>query len=117
MKRNMRTLNDVQYFDEGALAATYQELWLQAMADCWARPTVDAARKITITILLTPVPSVEGKLDRVDTEAEVKHHPPVFRSRKVAMLPVGIDGLMYNDQSPDDPKQMTLDEIDQPAGE
>lgn len=77
--------------------------------DCDERPTMKAPRVITLRISLSPVADA-GKLDSVDVEFEVNETIPKAKTRKYSMHADRRSGdLLWNEVSPDDSRQMTMD--------
>jgi hypothetical protein len=79
----------------------------QDMAD---RPGVKAARKVTLTITLTPDPDEEGDLCGASVGFDVKASLPKRKSRDYSMRAEKNRGLWFNDHAPENPLQRTIDE-------
>lgn len=74
------------------------------------RPGVGAKRSITLKIDFTPEAGAEGVVESVDMEYVIKTSVPDRISRPITMMPTPTGDLIYNDVSPDQPRQSTLDE-------
>lgn len=107
----------VQRFDFSALAGIdggrIKEAWDQAMrrarADCADRPALDRPRKVVLITTLTPVRSPDGTLETVDVQFELDEAMPKRASAKYNMKAVP-GGLLFNELSPEDVRQGTLDQ-------
>jgi hypothetical protein len=114
---NVETLATI---DGGRVKKAIEHYVQRALADCADRPALKEARKVTLTISLTPEQDDRGMLDECAVEFNYSEALPKRRSKPYSMKAVVDDdghlvegqGLIFNDLSADDPKQTTLDEAD-----
>lgn len=92
----------------GRLAIAFEDLLREAEMDCKDRPALKDDRRITMTFRMAPRVADNGELDTVDMQIEIDRKLPKRRSTKLNMLPVR-GGLVYNEMSPSDVHQLTLD--------
>ena len=111
MRITIRNLSDLSQLDQGVLDAQFREELKSVIEDMRDRPSVSQARKITICLSLKPTSDGAGGLLEVGTEVEISSTFPKVRTREFAMGAIKTDALVYNDLSPDDPRQGTLDEV------
>lgn len=101
--------------DGGRIKKALEHYVERAVADCADRATLKEARKVTLTISLTPEADDAGELDEVNVEFFYAEALPKRRSKAYSMKAAPTaegetPGLFFNDLSPSDPKQGTLDE-------
>ena len=105
----VRSVADVGKMDRGVVDVLFSRALAVVQADVEDRPAVKKARKITLEVAFTPVCSTQGTLETVQVETEVKTTTPVNRTRMVSMV-LDDDGLKYNEVSPSDVRQGTIDQ-------
>ena len=107
-------LGDLALVADGKLAAAVAIHLRKVTDDCQDRPGSDAARKVTIDFFITPsIDPDTGQCDDVNIEFEVGSKVPKHRTRPVNMkIRKSSQGpqLLFNDLSPDNADQRTLDE-------
>lgn len=80
--------------------------------DCRDRPTNQKARKLTIVLTMTPYTDSDGvDLFGVDVGVQIKAAVPPKETRKYDMRAASGGGLEFNDMSPDNARQGTLDQV------
>ena len=104
---NFEALSEI---DDGRIKEAWEQAAKRARDDCADRPGVLKARKVTLTMTLTPVSASDGSLDTVDVQFEIDDSLPKRISAAYNMKAVR-GGLLFNDLSPDDIKQGTLDDV------
>ena len=112
MRRELHRISDLGVFDDGGLDVVFKRALCRVNEDLIDRPGVSAAREINITLRLTPEVGESGHLANVDIEAELKLKVPCVRTNTIKGRTAPDGRLVYNDLSPDDPMQRTLDEIE-----
>lgn len=105
-------LSSLHLLDEGRVERAFALALQRALADCEDRPALPEKRVVALRLNLTPVASPEGRLETCEVEFEVVDAQPKRRSRPYSMRATPT-GLFWNELSPDDVRQRTLDE--QPA--
>lgn len=78
--------------------------------DCCDRPGDDRARKVLVTIDLTPQPDEYGVCESAALQFHIKTAVPARRSRVVQMATNANGALEWNPASEDNIRQRTLDE-------
>lgn len=107
-RREIKKLADIESMGRGEVGVLVRQMLEAAKKDCLERPTLENARKIQVTVLLTPTPADSGELEEIGVEVECKSSVPVSRTRRWS-CGLGKDGLVYNDLAPDNVQQGTLD--------
>ena len=110
-KFDMGTLTEL---DGGRIRTAFEQALKRLETDCKDRPNVKAARKLELVITMTPLPDDAGDLDSVDVKFRVKDSVPKRESKAYNMRAVP-GGLLFNELSPDDVRQQTLDMAPKPA--
>jgi len=113
-------LRELATISHGRLAAAFDHHLEECIADCLDRPAVNKPRAVTVTVEIRPKDLEKGELETIATVVKIGAKLPgkatapitmdVRKSQKGAQA-------VYNDHSPDDPKQRTLDEVIDPGPE
>lgn len=111
-KFNLATIADM---DGGRIRAAFEQALARLEADLKDRPAVKTARKLELILDLTPV-SDGGELDSVNVKFRVKDNVPKRESKAYNMQAVA-GGLLFNDASPEDVRQKTLDMAPKPGAQ
>lgn len=106
-KFTMQTLLGI---DGGRIREAFEMTLAQCEQDMADRPGVRAARKVTLTITLTPDTDEEGNLCASTVGFDVKSSMPKRKSRDYAMRAEPGRGLWFNEYAPENPAQRTIDE-------
>ena len=104
-KFTLATLADM---DGGRIKAAFEQALDRCRYDCEDRPAVDGARTITLTVKMKPVANDNGDLGSVDVTFDLNEKLPKRGSKSYNMQAV-VGGLLFNELSPDEVKQKTLD--------
>ncbi len=108
------TAASIATIDGGRIAAALEQAVERARADCFDRPGVDKSRKVTLEITLTPVPDESRRdLDSVDVGFQIKDTIP-GRESKTFNMRATPTGLLFNELSPDEAAQITIDDAKGP---
>lgn len=99
--------------DEGRIKESFEQALRRSEADCRDRPLLGKARTVTIQAELVPVADDQGVLRECLVQFSIKDAQPL-RSSKVYHMSAGRAGLFWNEMSPDDARQLTLDSVDGP---
>lgn len=106
------SLETIAEMDGGRIRAAFQQALQRLEADCKDRPALKKQRELSLVMCMTPVP--EGTdLDSVNVTFKIKESIPKRESKSYNMQVVR-GGLIYNDASLEDVKQMTLDMAPRP---
>lgn len=100
--------------DDGRIAVALQQALHRMHADCEDRPAVPKARTVTLTVTMKPRME-EGELDSINVSFGVSESVPKRESRSFNMQKRG-RAIFFNEASPEDVKQGTLDEMSIPKG-
>ena len=84
-------------------------------ADCKDRPGVKRARQLQLVVDMQPVAD-DGELDSVNVTFRIKESIPKRESKAYNMQAVP-GGLLFNDASPEDVRQMSLDMAPKPGAQ
>lgn len=103
------SLESLAHLDNGRLRAGLDQALRRAQTDCTDRPGLKKPRRITLTIDMTPVPNEAGDLESCDVAFQVTEKTP-NRQSKVYNMKATPGGLLFNELSPNDIKQSTLDQ-------
>lgn len=94
--------------DDGRIRTAWEQAMKRARNDCQDRPGVGKPRKVMLVTTLTPVSAADGTIDTVDVQFEIDDSLPKRASQIYNMKSVA-NGLLFNEMSPDDVRQGTLD--------
>ena len=93
--------------DGGRIGVAIDQAIDRARRDCFDRPGLEKPRKVTIEITILPVLG-EKDLDSCNVVMAIKESIPGRESRGFNMR-AGKDGLLWNELSPEDVAQTTID--------
>lgn len=108
-------LGTLATMDDGRINAAFNAALKRVEMDCHDRPGVKTARKIEIVMLVEPVAD-EGELDSVNVSFVIKDNVPKRQSKAYNMR-AERGGLIYNEVSPEDVRQLTLDMVPRPTAQ
>lgn len=98
--------------DGGRIREAWEQAMKRARDDVHDRPGVKKPRKVILVTTLTPDDSADGVVgDTVDVQFEIDDSLPKRQSQAYNMKH-GRGGLLFNEVSPDDIRQGTLDEVE-----
>lgn len=109
-KFSLKSLADI---DNGRVREAFEQALGRCESDCKDRPGVDAARKVTLTATLSPVIDPDGEMSSCNVQFQITDSVPQRKS-KVYNMQAGRAGLLFNELSPDEVNQMTIDEAPGP---
>lgn len=109
------TLATIAEMDGGRIKTAFEQALKRIEADCKDRPGVKAARKLELVLTMTPIAD-DGELDSVDVTFRIKDAVPKRESKSYNMQAVA-GGLLFNDASPEDVRQMSLDMAPKPTAQ
>lgn len=105
----LATLSD---FDNGRLRLVLERLLATAVADCRDRPGVASARSVTLKLLLVPVADETGDVDTVRLDYKLAATVPTMAREGLSLSVQRDNRLVFNDLSPHDARQRTIDQDD-----
>lgn len=107
------SLATIGEMDGGRIRAAFEQALRRVETDLKDRPGVKTKRKVELHMELTPVIDA-GELDSVNVRFQIKDNVPKRESQAYNMKAVP-GGLLFNDLSPDDVRQATLDMAPKPG--
>lgn len=103
---SLSALKDLQ---NGEIDAQFGEIVAQVVKELEQRPHITKARKVSLDFEFSPL-MVSGALDDVMVKVSFKSTVPKYESRVYSMTPKTDGSLVFAPASPDEPRQMTLDQ-------
>lgn len=108
------TLATLAAMDGGRIKEAFEQAVNRCRFDCEDRPAVEGGRKVTLCVTLEPIPDDSGELGSVDVSFDLTEKLPKRASKTYNMQAV-TGGLLFNELSPDEVKQKTLDMAPKPS--
>jgi len=108
------TLATLAEMDGGRIKEAFEQAVNRCRYDCEDRPAVDGARKVTLVVTMEPLANDAGDLGSVDVSFDLQEKLPKRGSKTYNMQAVA-GGLLFNELSPDEVKQKTLDMAPKPG--
>lgn len=102
------TLATLAAMDGGRILEAFEQALNRCRFDCEDRPAVAAGRKIALVVTMKPVADDTGSLGSVDVSFELNDKLPKRGSKSYNMQAVP-GGLLFNELSPAEVRQKTLD--------
>jgi len=102
------TLATLAEMDQGRIRIAFEQALQRLQDDLKDRPAVESARKITLLVSLVPIVGDDGELDSVDVDFKITDTVPK-RESKTYNMQATRGGLLFNELSPDEVRQRTLD--------
>lgn len=109
------SLEALSRIDEGRLREGFDQALRRCLDDCRDRPALGDARTVQLSMTMTPVIGEDGNLESADVRFQVHDAQPKRRS-KVFNMKHTASGLLFNELSPADIRQGTLDQVAGPQG-
>lgn len=106
------TLATIADMDGGRIRLAFEHALARCQDDCKDRPDLKTSRKIALVLHLEPV-CEKGHLESVDVTFKITDTIPKRESKSYNMKAVA-GGLLFNEASPEDVRQMSLDMAPQP---
>lgn len=105
-KFRLSTLNKI---DDGRIREAYEQALKACEADCKDRPNLKDARSVTLHAVLVPVSGDSGEMESCDVQFQIFSRVPKRKSKVYNMISKG-GNLLFNELSPEDVRQGTLDD-------
>lgn len=102
------SLKALATIDAGRVAVAFDQALRRAEEDCRDRPAVGGARKVSVVAILEPQSDARGDLDSVGVRIEIQDNLPK-RQSTTYNCKATLGGLFFNEMSPEDVDQTTLD--------
>ena len=97
--------------DDGRLSAAVEQELQRAVKDCLDRPNEKKPRKVTLVVEVCPgFVDETGDCEEAVLSFALRNSLPARRTRSYSMLAKKNGRLLWNDMSPDNVRQRTLDE-------
>ncbi len=109
-------LESLSTIDGGRIKEAFEQLVKRCEGDCKDRPALTTARTIGLVVKFEPVPNDFGDLDSVNVTFDIKESLPKRSSKPYNMRAVP-GGLLFNEMSPEDVDQGTLEFENGPKAE
>lgn len=106
-------LNSLGELDSGRVGVAFEQALSRLISDLRDRPGDGAKRNLTLDIAMTPVVDDGGNLTSAKVQCLVKDKIPTRKSRVYDMQATR-KGLHFNELSPDDHRQLTIDDAGGP---
>lgn len=116
MIQDIKGIADLAVVERGIVDALFKRAVEAVAVDMERRPSVETAREIVLTMRATPKAGESGVLVEVRLEFELKTKVPVSRTREISAVVTEGKAIRYNDLSPGDVRQGTLDMEDERNG-
>lgn len=107
-------LEGLALVDNGRVKAGFDLALSRAEKDCHDRPSVTKPRTVTLTVQLKPIVDAAGEYDHVAAVFGIGETFPKRSTHAVSMT-VANGGLFWNDLSPDEVRQGTIDQAHLPT--
>lgn len=108
------TLENLRNLSSGVVAGAFDRELERVMEDCFDRPALKVARKLTLSFSVVPVTD-DGKVCQfANVEIKVAASLPPQKSIPFQMQATP-RGLLVNPASPDDARQATLNDLPKPG--
>ena len=112
MSRRMFSLSEIIHLDLGKIDSRLRTELKRAVLDVTERPEVDKPRVVALEMRIMPDQYLQGQVETVFVEFVTKSKlPPASAAYSMHVQASG--QLTFNDESPDEPHQGTLDELGQ----
>lgn len=109
------TVESLGILDGGRIKEAIEQAIKRAELDCKDRPLVKEARTVSLQIHFQPKVDEGGDLGIIDVSFDVVEKAPKRKSRIYEMA-TKRGGLFFNEMSPEDVAQTTLDDAPRPKG-
>lgn len=108
------TLESISRIDGGRIRAAVEQAIARCYNDVLDRPSLKTMRKVALTVKITPIPDDSSLgADSCNVEFDINESIPRRTSKKYNMQATNA-GLLYQELSPEDVRQATLDHMDEP---
>ncbi|MGD9644277.1 MAG: hypothetical protein AB7U73_01105 [Pirellulales bacterium] len=99
------------------LQAAFHTHLRRAVQDCLDRPGEKKSRRVLMELDVTPILDEDGGCSRVHADFNFRDKLPDRRSRTYELIATRNGSLIVNEHSPENPDQMTIDDIPAPGAE
>jgi len=100
-------IDTLAIIDQGRIKEAFDQAFARLVGDCKDRPELKKARQLTLACKIEPR-TEQGSLDSVNVTFEIKELVP-NRASRVYNMSAGRGGVLWNELSPDEVRQKTLD--------
>lgn len=106
-------LTSLAVLDQGRVREAFEQAMRRLEADCKDRPNDPANRKVSLHMTMVPVANESGELESCNVQFQIVDQIPK-RKTKVYNMKSTRGGLVFNELSPEDIRQGTLDDVPAP---
>lgn len=117
MARKTLALRELVNLDLGKIDAAWAQAREEAARDILDRPHDKTKRKVVLSMNLEPEEVISNGVESVLVSFQVETKVPKRTSKSYSMAVDHKGSMVFNDESPDNSKQMTLDEVASDAGD
>jgi hypothetical protein len=103
MPQQLLTLATLHEYEDGSLAAEFDELLRAAVLDCLAKPGIDKARKVALEVTLTPITDSSGVCEDLLVHVRTSAKSPARPFQAYRMRTTRRGGLKFSPSNPLDP--------------
>lgn len=110
MNIEFKSLADLEKIDGGLVARAFEKELRGIFDDLRERPALAKAREIIVKLTFVPATDASGtELVEVKMTAEIAPKRPASKCRELSTRLLGVEKLVYDDLSPNDVHQRTID--------
>lgn len=108
MKVTIRTLADLERFESGVVGKAFEEAFEGLLKDLRTRAAMDKPRTLTVKLELRPVADDRGELAEVKIDVSIAASQPASKTRTISARAIGPNAIGYDDLTPDNVHQQTM---------
>ncbi len=109
MNVRIKTLADLEKFEAGVVARTFERDLKVLLGDLHDRAGLDKVRSLNLKLDLKPLADDAGKLAEVRVDITISITQPASKTRTVSAKVIGSSSIVYDDLSPDNVHQFSID--------
>lgn len=98
--------------DNGRVREGFEQAFERLEQDCRDRSGIEKPRTLVLTVNVVPLCDPSGKLESCNVDFQITEKLPERRSKVYNMATLRDGGLLFNELSPEEARQRTLDEMD-----
>lgn len=103
MPQQLLSLATLHEYEDGSLAAEFDDLLRAAVLDCLAKPGIDKPRKVALEVTLTPLTDSSGVCEDVLVNVRTSAKSPARPFQCYRMRTTRRGGLKFQPSNPLDP--------------
>lgn len=106
-------LGTIDKIDNGRIREAFDQAMRRCEADCKDRPAVKDDRRVRLEVTMSPVIDPDGAMESCDVQFQIVDSVPKRKSKVYNMASTRA-GLFFNELSPADAHQGTIDQAPKP---